>query len=73
METCDWCGYDIDEPIAVGIAHAASGPGRNLYACRPCKEMKRLLPLDQHPAHSLGFPRCDYAATVPARMGGMPR
>lgn len=65
METCEWCGYDTNRPIAVGIDHANSGPGRTLYACRPCKEKKRLLPLDQHPGDSFGFPRNDYPATPP--------
>lgn len=64
IRTCSWCGNDSDEGVAVGIAHANSGPGRTLYACQPCKTAKRLLPLDQHPADSFGFPRYDYAATA---------
>ncbi|MEU4348323.1 hypothetical protein [Streptomyces sp. NPDC023838] len=49
---------------AIGIAHANSGPGWTMYACPPCKASQRLLPLDQHPADSWGFPRYDYAATA---------
>ncbi|MEJ8631906.1 hypothetical protein [Streptomyces sp. MS2.AVA.5] len=60
-ETCYLCGNETDEPIAIGIAHANSGPGRTVYACSPCRLTKRLLPLDQHPADSYGFPRFDYA------------
>lgn len=64
MQTCDWCGYGTYKPIAVGISHANSGPGRTLYACPGCRKTHRLLPLDQHPADSWGFPRYDYAATA---------
>ncbi|NUK07449.1 hypothetical protein HRW18_05355 [Streptomyces lunaelactis] len=63
-QICDWCGNEGNDAITVGIAHANSGPGRNLYACPPCKTAHRLLPLDQHPAESFGFPRFDYAATA---------
>lgn len=66
IQRCDWCGNGTDKPITIGIAHANSGPGRTMYACPPCKTTKRLLPLDQHPADSFGFPRFDYAAAASA-------
>jgi hypothetical protein len=64
---CDWCGYDHRDCVAVGIAHANSGPGRTLHACPTCLKIQRLLPLDQHPADSWGFPRFDHAATAATR------
>ncbi|MFD9970660.1 hypothetical protein ACFWYA_21345 [Streptomyces sp. NPDC059011] len=62
MKRCDWCGQRHGDCVAVGIAHANSGPGRTLHGCGACLKLRRLLPLDQHPADSWGFPRFDYAA-----------
>ncbi|MDJ0461540.1 hypothetical protein [Streptomyces sp. H27-C3] len=62
-EICAVCGIDAAETVAVGLEHANSGPGRILYACLGCRQSRRILPLDQHPADSYGFPRFDYAMT----------
>lgn len=62
MKWCDCCGQDRSDCVAVGIAHANSGPGRTLHACGECLKTWRLLPLSQHPATSWGFPRFNHEA-----------
>ncbi|MFJ1746125.1 hypothetical protein ACIOJD_07755 [Streptomyces sp. NPDC088116] len=52
---CDYCGHAHDTLIVVGVVHSASGPGRTLRACPPCRTTRRLLPLAEHPADSLGL------------------
>ncbi|MDH2391807.1 hypothetical protein QCN29_24120 [Streptomyces sp. HNM0663] len=32
-QPCHACGITTDHPVRVGEVHAASGPGRTLYAC----------------------------------------
>lgn len=55
-KTCRCCDQDTDEPVAVALEHTNSCGGRVVYLCPPCRALLGLLPLDQHPADSCGFP-----------------
>ncbi|MFJ1746627.1 hypothetical protein ACIOJD_10375 [Streptomyces sp. NPDC088116] len=52
---CDYCGHVQDALTVVGVVHSASGPGRAVHACGPCRASRRLVPLAEHPADSLGL------------------
>ena len=52
---CDYCGHVQDALTVVGVVHSASGPGRTIRACRSCCASRRLVPLAEHPADSLGL------------------
>lgn len=60
--TCRECGEDTDEPIAVALEHTNSLGGHVVYLCPLCRFVLELLPLDQHPAGSLGFPLSEASA-----------
>ncbi|MFI6876297.1 hypothetical protein ACIBL6_22985 [Streptomyces sp. NPDC050400] len=55
-QTCRECRRATSEPVAVALEHVASGPGHILYLCPVCQFALGLVPLDEHPADSLGFP-----------------
>ncbi|MEU0661977.1 hypothetical protein [Streptomyces lavendulocolor] len=57
IQLCRWCGNDTQHATAAAIEHSNSGPGRILYACPGCMSLRRIIPLDQHPADSWGAPR----------------
>nr|WSZ98613.1 hypothetical protein OH820_25720 [Streptomyces sp. NBC_00857] len=62
---CDYCGHAHDTLGVVGVVHSASGPGRAMRACAPCRTARRLVPLAEHPADSLGLVRVE--PRTPAR------
>ncbi|MGW6274871.1 hypothetical protein [Streptomyces sp. NPDC055060] len=47
---------DTDEPTAVALEHTNSCGGRVVHLCPPCRAEQGLIPLDQHPEGSDGFP-----------------
>jgi hypothetical protein len=51
---CGWCEVTEGELVAVGFVAGGSGPGWSRYACAGCVVENGLLPLDEHPADSLG-------------------
>jgi hypothetical protein len=51
---CGWCKTLLGELIEVGFHEAGSGPGAGIYACPPCLEEHRIVPLDEHPPDSWG-------------------
>ncbi|WP_372346680.1 hypothetical protein [Streptomyces sp. KL116D] len=55
-QTCRECHRSTSEPVAVALEHVASGPGHIVYLCAVCQFALGLVPLDEHPADSLGFP-----------------
>ncbi|MER5254383.1 hypothetical protein [Streptomyces sp. NPDC002855] len=55
-KTCRECNEDTDEPVPVALEHVASGAGRVVYLCPLCRYALGLVPLDQHPRDSYGFP-----------------
>ncbi|GAA1925453.1 hypothetical protein GCM10009837_58490 [Streptomyces durmitorensis] len=61
-KTCRECGEDTDEPVAVALEHVASLGGHVVYLCPVCRFALGLLPLDQHPEGSHGFPRYEVSA-----------
>ncbi|WP_256103155.1 hypothetical protein [Streptomyces sp. ODS05-4] len=62
-QTCAWCIQKTDEPVSVGVAQAASGPGRVIHACCPaCKRRYRIMPLDRYPPESPGEIRYEFYA-----------
>jgi hypothetical protein len=67
-QLCHWCGNDTRHATAAAIEHSNSGPGRILYACPECMSLRRIIPLDQHPADSWGAPR--YRTPRPPYQGG---
>jgi hypothetical protein len=44
------------DAVMVGAEEAGTGPGRFFYACPPCVQSYDLVPYDQHPESSNGFP-----------------
>ncbi|MFE0101127.1 hypothetical protein [Streptomyces sp. NPDC059009] len=56
MTVCRKCGQETEAPIAVALEHVASGAGRVVYLCEFCRDLLGLVPLDQHPKGSWGFP-----------------
>jgi hypothetical protein len=55
---CGWCekagAVCSGELVVVGFVETNSGPGGWIWACPPCVEESRLLPLDEHPPDSWG-------------------
>lgn len=56
-ETCRECGKETDAPVAVALEHVASTGGHVVLLCPLCRFALGLIPLADHPAGSLGFPR----------------
>jgi hypothetical protein len=57
VRTCGWCATRKPPLVLVGIHEAGAGPGRSTYACRPCMDRLRIVPLSEHPCWSLGAVR----------------
>lgn len=70
-ELCRECGKPTDEPVAVALDHVASTGGHTIYVCPVCRYALGLVPLDQHPAGSLGFPRYEDCIPETERVWGM--
>lgn len=54
VPVCGWCKTTVGELIEVGFVESGSGPGWFYYACHPCVDEHRILPLDEHPPDSWG-------------------
>ncbi|MGW5735133.1 hypothetical protein [Streptomyces sp. NPDC055261] len=61
-KTCRVCDMDTDEPTAVALEHTNSCGGRVVHLCPPCRAEQGLIPLDQHPEGSDGFPLHEVSA-----------
>ncbi|MFJ9536622.1 hypothetical protein ACIRPX_05125 [Streptomyces sp. NPDC101225] len=46
---CAWHGAMSDTARLVQIIEQGSGPGANLFACAPCREVYRLAPIADQP------------------------
>lgn len=44
---CHWHGGPSETAVAVKLVERNSGPPALLYACAPCREQRRLSPLEQ--------------------------
>jgi hypothetical protein len=53
---CRWCRATLGPLTIVGFIEVGSGPGAFIYACGPCLQGHRLVPLLQHPDDSDGQP-----------------
>ncbi|NEB76647.1 hypothetical protein G3I40_15660 [Streptomyces sp. SID14478] len=72
-EVCRECGRETDEPVAVALEHVASLGGHVAHVCPVCRFALGLVPLDQHPAGSLGFPRYEPGIPQTERQWGTAR
>ncbi|MFI6895280.1 hypothetical protein ACIBM4_14300 [Streptomyces sp. NPDC050256] len=46
---CHWHKGPSGTAVLIRIIEQGSGPGAALYACAPCREQRRLLPVDEQP------------------------
>jgi hypothetical protein len=43
---CTWCRKSTRAPLAVGIVERGTGPSGTAYACPPCRDRRRIIPMD---------------------------
>ncbi|MGW3166995.1 hypothetical protein ACWC9Q_29875 [Streptomyces sp. NPDC001142] len=46
---CHWHKGPSGTAVLVDFIEQGSGPGRQLYACNPCREQRGLRPYDEQP------------------------
>lgn len=46
---CHWHKGPSGTAVLIRIIEQGSGPGAALYACAPCREQRRLVPVDEQP------------------------
>ncbi|QES45291.1 hypothetical protein DEJ49_33680 [Streptomyces venezuelae] len=53
---CRGCEDPVDEPVPVALEHSNSAGGRLVRMCTACRQRFQMIPLDEHPPDSPGFP-----------------
>ncbi|MGP3983982.1 hypothetical protein [Streptomyces sp. KR80] len=63
LRWCSWHQQHADDAVLVAVAEVGSGPGIMRYACRRCRVVFALVPLEPDDGRDRGDGGCDDSAT----------